>query len=205
MSCFIVGLTGGIGSGKTTVANLFAARGIELVDADVVAREVVEPGQPALQAIAERFGAKILGADGSLQRAELRKIVFANPEQRIWLENLTHPLIRQRIIEQLQQAQSKYALLVSPLLLETNQRQLCHHILVVDLPESLQLERTARRDSNSLEQVKAIMKAQANRAERLKQADSLIDNSQPPDALASQVDKLHQQFLSLANAFDVNR
>ncbi|RDE22803.1 dephospho-CoA kinase [Motiliproteus coralliicola] len=205
MSRYIVGLTGGIGSGKTTVANLFGAKGIDLVDADIVAREIVEPGQPALEAIAERFGTDILANDGSLRRAQLRQIVFTDPQQRIWLEQLTHPLIRRRILDQLNQAQSSYAMLVSPLLLETNQRQLCNHILVVDLPESLQLERTARRDNNSLEQVKAIMKAQTSRANRLKQADSRIDNSQQPDSLNKQVDDLHQQFLSLATAHNETR
>lgn len=205
MSRFVVGLTGGIGSGKTTVANQFAAKGIELIDADVVAREVVEPGQPALEAIAGRFGAEILAEDGNLERARLRQIVFADPQQRIWLEKLTHPLIRQRITDQLDKAQSNYAILVSPLLLETDQKQLCDHILVVDLPESLQLERTASRDNNSIEQVKAIMKAQASRSERLQQADSQIDNSQQPEALEPQVDLLHQQFLTLAATYNDNQ
>ncbi|MEH6469746.1 MAG: dephospho-CoA kinase [Halopseudomonas sp.] len=195
---FIVGLTGGIGSGKTTVANLFAKQGIELVDADLIAREIVEPGEPALQQIADHFGEKTLQPDGSLNRAALRQIVFADPSQRLWLEQLTHPLIRQRTLERLQQARSDYAMLVSPLLLETDQHQLVDHILVVDVSEAIQIERTVHRDSNTKHQVREILNAQCNRKQRLERADSVIDNSLTQQALIDQVNRLDQQFRLLA-------
>lgn len=199
-STTIIGLTGGIGSGKTTVANLFAERGIVLVDTDLIAREVVEPGQPALQQIAKHFGAQTLNADGTLDRAALRRKVFADPEQRRWLEQLTHPLIRQATLQQLQQAASAYVILVSALLLETDQHQLCDHILVVDVPESIQIERTVQRDSNSSEQVKAIIAAQCGRQQRLEQADSVIDNTLSLTQLEKQIDRLDQEFRVLANS-----
>ena len=195
---YILGLTGGIGSGKTTVANLFAELGIELVDADLIAREIVQPGEPALQQIVEHFGATILQTDGSLDRAKLRQIIFATPAERSWLEQLTHPLIRQRIQQRLDQADSDYAILVSPLLLETDQHHLCDHILVIDLPETLQVARTVQRDGNSEKQVNAILKAQCSRAQRLEQGDSVIDNSQSPQTLKAQVKQLDLKFRALA-------
>ena len=195
---YILGLTGGIGSGKTTVANLFAELGIELVDADLIAREIVQPGEPALQQIVEHFGATILQTDGSLDRAKLRQIIFATPAERCWLEQLTHPLIRQRIQQRLDQADSDYAILVSPLLLETDQHHLCDHILVIDLPETLQVARTVQRDGNSEKQVNAILKAQCSRAQRLEQGDSVIDNSQSPQTLKAQVKQLDLKFRALA-------
>ena len=195
---YILGLTGGIGSGKTTVANLFAELGIELVDADLIAREIVQPGEPALQQIVEHFGATILQTDGSLDRAKLRQIIFATPAERSWLEQLTHPLIRQKIQQRLDQADSDYAILVSPLLLETDQHLLCDHILVIDLPETLQVARTVQRDGNSEEQVNAILKAQCSRTQRLEQGDSVIDNSQSPQTLKAQVKQLDLKFRALA-------
>ena len=195
---YILGLTGGIGSGKTTVANLFAELGIELVDADLIAREIVQPGEPALQQIVEHFGATILQTDGSLDRAKLRQIIFATPAERCWLEQLTHPLIRQRIQQRLDQADSDYAILVSPLLLETDQHLLCDHILVIDLPETLQVARTVQRDGNSEKQVNAILKAQCSRAQRLEQGDSVIDNSQSPQTLKARIKQLDLKFRALA-------
>ena len=195
---FVVGLTGGIGSGKSTVADLFAEQGIELVDADLIAREVVEPGQPAITAIVKRFGPEILLTDGTLDRAQLRQRVFVDPAQRQWLETLTHPLIRQLTEQRLQQAQSPYVMLVSPLLLETDQHQLCDHIVVVDLPEEEQIQRSSRRDNNSEVQIKAIMQAQCNRQQRLEKTDSLIDNSGTLGALPAQVQQLHLKLLQLA-------
>lgn len=197
-SNFVVGLTGGIGSGKTTVANLFAELGIELVDTDLIAREIVEPGQPALIQIAEHFGTDLITPDGNLDRAKLRQQVFADPEQRSWLEQLTHPLIRQLTLQRLQQARSNYVILVSPLLLETNQHLLCHHLLIVDVPESVQIDRTVQRDSNSQQQVEAIIAAQCDRQQRLDRADSLIDNTQPQPTLAARVGQLDNEFRALA-------
>ena len=145
---FVVGLTGGIGSGKTAVSDRFATRGITIVDADIAARVVVEPGQPALTSIAEHFGEDILTANGELDRAALRAKVFADPDERVWLEALLHPRISECIGEQLAAAKSAYAVLVSPLLFETNQIRFTNRVLVVDVPEELQLERTMARDDN---------------------------------------------------------
>ena len=196
---FIVGLTGGLGSGKSTVANLFAERGIELIDTDLIARDIVASGEPALQQIAAHFGPDVLQSDGSLNRAVLRQQVFADPAERHWLEQLTHPLIRERTEQRLAQAQSVYALLVSPLLLETDQQQLVDHIVVIDLPETLQIARTVTRDNNSEQQVRNILKAQCSRIHRLERADSVIDNSHSPLALSEQVERLDQHFRSLAH------
>ena len=199
MAEFIVGLTGGIGSGKTTVANQFAALGIGLADADIIAREVVEPGQPALARIFEHFGQGLRLSGGALDRRALRSVVFEQPEQRRWLEQLLHPLIRERTIARLRAIDSPYALLVSPLLLETDQHELTHHILVIDLPEHAQISRTVDRDNNSEAQVKAIMESQISRPGRLHRADSVLDNSLPLSTLASRVSELDQRFRLLAS------
>ena len=200
MSDYIVGLTGGIGSGKSTVASAFAALGITVVDADDIAREVVLPGSAALAAITARFGADCLLADGSLDRAALRRIVFREPAERQWLEQLLHPLIRQRLQALLAAASSPYALLVSPLLLETNQRQLCQRVIVVDVPESVQLERASRRDNSNRADIERIMAAQMPRQQRLAQADAVIDNSGANSDIATAVEPVHRQLLQWATA-----
>lgn len=193
----IVGLTGGIGSGKSTVVRLFGELGVHWVDADDVAREVVEPGMPALTAIAEHFGDEVLLADGALDRAWLRQRVFAEPEERAWLEALLHPIIRDELIRQLQPSNYTlpYTLLVSPLLLETDQHELTNKTLVVDVPESVQLERTMARDNNSREQVERIMAAQMAREDRCSKADAIIDNNQPLVEVERQVAELHNQWV----------
>ncbi|WP_097460133.1 dephospho-CoA kinase [Mangrovitalea sediminis] len=198
MSSFVVGLTGGIGSGKSTVAAYFRQHGVVTVDADDVAREVVEPGSPALEAIARHFGPQVIQENGSLDRAALRAIVFATEEKRQWLEQLLHPLIRQRTEQQLQAATSPYVILVSPLLLETDQQQLVDRILVIDVSTDTQLNRTMSRDNNNREQVERIMAAQMPREARRAQADDIIDNEVTPDALARAVEQLHQRYLELA-------
>ncbi|MAC34443.1 MAG: dephospho-CoA kinase [Haliea sp.] len=198
MSKLIVGITGGIGSGKTAVTDRFAARGITVVDADLAARKVVEGGSPALAAIAKHFGSGVLTAEGELDRAALRKIVFAEPAERQWLEGLTHPLIGEEIEDQLEAASSPYAILASPLLLEGQQRLLVDLIVVVDVPESVQLERTMARDNNDAEQVKRIMAAQLAREERLARADIVIDNSRSLEDLDNTVEELHREFLQRA-------
>ncbi|NVK44250.1 MAG: dephospho-CoA kinase [Oceanospirillaceae bacterium] len=195
---FIVGLTGGIGSGKSAAARILEEQGVVAVDADVVARDVVEPGEPALAQIAQHFGKDILTPDGGLDRAKLRQVVFADSEARGWLERLLHPLIRERIQSQLGAARSEYALLVSPLLLETDQHSLVDHIVVVDVPEDVQVSRAATRDGNSREQVERIMAAQMDRETRVAKADSIIDNSGTPEALSEAALRLHQALLSLA-------
>ncbi len=197
---FVVGITGGIGSGKSAVSDRFAKFGIKVVDADVASREVVKPGQPALAAIAEHFGAQLIAADGSLDRAALRAKVFANPDERNWLERLLHPLINEWIRRELGSAQSPYAVLVSPLLVETGQSRFTRRILVVDVPEAVQLSRTMARDSNDETQVKAIMAAQADRQSRLAIADDVIRNDAGFDALDAAVGELHARYLELAAA-----
>jgi dephospho-CoA kinase len=191
----VVGITGGIGSGKSAVTRCFEQRGITVVDADVVARLVVESGTPALAAIAAHFGKEILLTDGSLDRAALRSRVFSNESERRWLEQLTHPLIGQEILNQISASCSAYTILSSPLLLDTSQKALVDCVVVVDAPEALQLQRTVQRDSNNEEQVRRIMAAQMSRADRLERADIVIDNSRSLEELEGQVEELHKEFL----------
>ncbi len=195
---FILGLTGGIGSGKSAASKYFRDQGITVVDADVVAREVVEPGQPALIAIEERYGADALLDDGTLNRAWLRAKVFAEPDERKWLESQTHPRIRDSIMVQLSAATSPYAILESPLLFESGQSELVARTLVIDVPEEIQVERACSRDSNEEEQIRRIIAAQIPRAERLQRADDAVDNSGNLEALYSQLEPLHQSYLQLA-------
>ncbi len=196
----VVGITGGIGSGKSALTERFAARGITVVDADLASRVVVEPGRPALAAIAGHFGEDILQADGSLDRAALRKLVFADPAERRWLEALTHPLIGAEIRAQLAAADSPYSILVSPLLLESSQRELADVIVVVDVPEEVQLARTVARDANDEAQVRRIMAAQMPRQQRLAGADIVVDNTRPLDELDEVVEELHREFLARAES-----
>ncbi|BBI74511.2 MULTISPECIES: dephospho-CoA kinase [Halomonadaceae] len=192
----IVGLTGGIGSGKSTVARAFGSLGIGWVDADDVAREVVMPGEPALAAIREHFGNDVLHADGTLNRAALRSIVFDNPTERKWLESVTHPRVRERILVHLErlQRQSPYVLLVSPLLFESGQDKLVDRTVVVDVPVELQLSRTRARDDVSEAQVHAILAAQLPREERLTKANDVIDNSGDHASMMQQVTQLDQHY-----------
>ncbi|KHL70891.1 MULTISPECIES: dephospho-CoA kinase [Pseudomonas] len=197
MKPWILGLTGGIGSGKSAAAAHFIQLGIDLVNADQAARWVVEPGRPALAQIAEHFGADILQADGSLDRAALRARIFQDAGERRWLERLLHPLIRQEIIEVLARATSPYAILESPLLIESGQSQLCQRVLVIDVPEAVQISRTVSRDGNDEAQVRAIMAAQASREERLAKADDVIVNDRDLAWLQQEVERLHRFYLTL--------
>ncbi len=197
MKKLLVGLTGGIGSGKSAAALRFAEHGIVCVDADVASRAVVEPGQPALQQIAGHFGAHVLQADGTLDRAALRQIVFANDAERKWLQALLHPLISAYLRQHIQAATSAYVILVNPLLLESGQQVWCDRILVIDVPEKLQLSRTMARDNNSQAQVENIMRAQMARDERLKAADDVIVNDGTVEKLHSAVDQKHNFYLEL--------
>ena len=193
---YIVGLTGGIGSGKTAASDYFAlSYDIEIVDADIVAREVVMQGQPALQSIADHFGQHILLEDGSLNRAALRAIVFADPQQRKILESITHPAIRAMIQHKLTISRSPYTLLVSPLLFESGQYQFAHRNLVIDVSEELQWQRAAARDNVSSEQIKQIMAAQLSREARLSRADDIAINNGDLAYLHLQLDELHQKYL----------
>lgn len=198
MSDFIVGLTGGIGSGKSTVAQHFADLGITVVDADVAARQVVAPGQPALQQIIDHFGSQVRAADQSLDRSALRQIIFQDPAQKAWLNQLLHPLIRQQMFAQLQAARSVYAILMAPLLLENQLDQYVDQVLVVDVSEAVQLARTMARDQNDASLVQAIMAAQCSRSERLQRANQVIDNQADPTQLSAQVVQLDQLYQRLA-------
>ncbi len=197
MSTWVLGITGGIGSGKSTVASRFAELGIHRVDADQAARWVVEPGRPALQRIVERFGTHLLQDNGQLDRAALRQLIFADPPQRQWLEQLLHPLIAAEISQALTKAQSPYAILESPLLVESGQLRMTQRLLVVDSPEALQIERTMQRDGAAREQVQAIMAAQAAREERLRHAHEVICNDRDLSWLDQQVRQLHAFYLNL--------
>ncbi|MFT4863055.1 MAG: dephospho-CoA kinase [Pseudohongiellaceae bacterium] len=198
----VIGLTGGIGSGKTTVAEEFANLGASLIDADLLAREVVEPETPALAAIAQRFGPAILDSNGFLNRSELRQIVFANQDHKVWLEQLLHPLIRQLMLSRIQSADSPYCILVSPLLLETDQSALVQRVLVVDVAPQTQLQRTLQRDSSSVETIKAIMAAQISREARLEKADDVITNDGSTDELKAKILSLHYKYLELSGKHD---
>ncbi|WP_257295788.1 dephospho-CoA kinase [Endozoicomonas sp. YOMI1] len=194
---FTVGVTGGIASGKTTVTDFFASKGIRIVDADIASRVVVEPGKPALADIERRYGPEIL-LDGSLDRRKLRTIIFDDADERKWLEGLLHPLIRDQIILELTHAESSYAVLVSPLMLETSQHELVDRLLVVDVPESVQLSRTMARDQMTEEQTRLILNSQMERQQRVGRADDIVDNSGSLTRLHRSLDKLHQFYLSLA-------
>lgn len=194
----IVGLTGGIGSGKTAASDHFESLGITVVDADLASRVVVEKGRPALEQIANHFGSDFITDDGELNRARLREEIFASPEAKQWLEALLHPLIREEIQSQLQSAQSDYVILVSPLLIETDQHLLADRVLLIDVPEELQLQRTMDRDSNSAEQVKAIMASQGSRELRRSKADDIVVNDGSLTELQAKIEGLHQKYMGLA-------
>lgn len=201
MSDFVVGLTGGIGSGKSAVSEIFERKGIKVIDADVVSRQVVEPSTPALANIVEHFGPDILDHEGKLIRSKLRNIIFNNAEEKEWLEQLLHPIINKEIQQQLTDVQSQYAILSSPLLLETHQHKLVDRILVVDASEELQIQRAMRRDNNNPELIKAIMHSQISRQERCARANDIIQNHGEIEELQPQVDKYHQLYLELSEKF----
>lgn len=175
----VIGLTGGIGSGKSTVATLFANHGVPIIDADIVAREVTEPHEPALKHITTHFGDHLLLKDGQLDRTALRNIIFEQPNERIWLENLLHPIIRQRIEQQINRVAAPYCIVIIPLLFETGPYPFLNRILVIDAPENDQIERAASRDESAQSQIASILKTQATREERLKGADDIIINQGP--------------------------
>ena len=197
---FIVGLTGGIGCGKSTVARHFIDLGIPCIDADQTARDVVQPGEPALTAIAQHFGQEVLLPDGTLDRRRLREKVFAEPSTRAWLNNLLHPLIRERMLQQCRQAQGPYCLLMVPLLFENHLQSLMQRTLVVDVDEATQIRRTMLRDNTTEQQVRAIIAAQCPRQQRLTLADDILRNGDEvtPEQRQQAVYALHQQYLQLA-------
>lgn len=200
MKPWILGLTGGIGSGKSAAAERFAELGVHVVDADQVARSVVEPGSAALAQIVDRFGVPILASSGELNRAALRERIFTSVEDRHWLERLLHPLIRQEIWASLSRAESPYAVLVSPLLVESRQHEQVDRVLVIDVPEDLQLQRVLARDQVSEDQVRAILAAQARRDDRLRHANDVLVNDRDLSWLRQEVDRLHDRYLQLRGA-----
>lgn len=197
---FILGLSGGIGSGKSAASQWFEQQGIHVVDADVVAREVVAVGQPCLTQIAQHFGDWVLEASGGLNRRALREYIFQHPAARRELEQITHPAIRANIQQQLQAASSAYAILVSPLLFETDQHHLTQRTLLIDAPEQLQLQRASQRDQQSLEQIKSIMASQMSRHDKQALADDVVLNDAGLDDLHRQLVVLHQHYLDLARS-----
>ncbi|MBU4498742.1 MAG: dephospho-CoA kinase [Thiobacillus sp.] len=196
---FVVGMTGGIGSGKSTVADAFAALGVPVIDTDVIARELTAPGGVALQAIRAAFGETLMQADGTLDRVALRRRVFADAAARHQLEAILHPAIRQRVEQTLAHLTARYALLVVPLLVETGAyRDVLNRILVVDCPEEIQIARVMSRSGLARDEAKAILAVQAMRAERLAVADDVILNTASIEDLNAKVADLHQGYLELA-------
>ncbi|MCF2915530.1 dephospho-CoA kinase [Pseudoalteromonas sp. Cn5-37] len=197
MASWILGLTGGIGSGKSAISAMFEELGIQVVDADIVAREVVEPGSTGLEKITEHFGDEILTTDGSLDRAKLRAIIFADESQKQWLNNLLHPLIRESMLAQLQQATSQYVILVAPLLFENGLDQFCDHTLLIDVPVEVQITRTTARDNISVELAKQIIASQMPRADKQQKATDTLDNNRLLSEVKIDVQKLHEKYLTL--------
>jgi len=193
-----VGVTGGIGSGKTALTDWLSEQGIVIVDADRVAREVVQPGTPALKAIIDAFGEQYLTQDGNLDRAAMRQLVFGDEEKRLLLESITHPQIREALLDQLQRADSAYVVLSSPLLLESGQSEMVDVSVVVDVPEEMQIQRTMARDANDKALVEKIMAAQMRRQKRLQLADIVVDNSGDLSALHDRAALLHETLLNRA-------
>lgn len=196
---FKVGLTGGIGSGKSTVADLFAGQGVPVIDTDVIARTLTAPGGMALDAVRAAFGDQVMQADGSLDRAALRRRVFSDADARHQLEAILHPRIRLAVEQQLATLAAPYVLIVIPLLVETGAYQeVLDRVLLVDCPEDQQIARVMARSGLTLDEVKAILAAQAARAARLAIADDVISNTASPEALRTQVAALHRRYLAFS-------
>ena len=196
----VVGLTGGIGSGKSAAAKLFQNLGVTVIDADIVARKVVQPGQPALQAIVDHFGEDILNAKGdpSLNRQKLRSLIFSNSEHRLWLNNLLHPLIREIMQTAVNESTSSYCIQVIPLLLESGLQDQVDRVLVIDVPKSVQINRVLLRDESSDEEVDKIIQSQISREERLALSDDIITNDSNIDELEKAVNSMNNKYLRIA-------
>ncbi len=190
----VVGLTGGVGSGKSTVAKLFAELGAPVIDADVIAREVTQVDKPAFASIIKHFGKEILLPDGTIDRAKLRNIIFSDSKQRLWLEHLLHPLIREEMKKQISTLTAPYCIAVIPLLLEVEFYSFINRILVVDAPEQAQVQRVITRDKATQSDIEAIIKTQASRQDRRARAHDIIINDGNKDDLIPQVEKLHEKY-----------
>ncbi len=195
MANWVLGLTGGIGSGKSAVSAMFEEFGIQVVDADIVAREVVEPGSLGLKKITEHFGGEILTSNGTLDRAKLRAIIFADESQKQWLNSLLHPLIRETMLSQLKLATSHYVILVAPLLFENGLEKYCNHTLLIDVPVDVQITRTTARDNVSVELAKQIIASQMSRSDKQQKAADILDNNRPLIEVKADVQKLHKKYL----------
>jgi dephospho-CoA kinase len=200
MSDFIIGLSGGIGRGKTTVSDLFTKLGVNIIDADIIAREVVSKGSIALSSISAHFGAEFIQPGGELNRALLRSRIFSNDNDKQWLNDLLHPLIRAEIVAQAKISTSAYCIIVAPLLIENNLTTLVDRVLVIDVKEATQISRTTKRDTSSKQQIEAIMNSQVSRNVRLKHADDVINNDNCSfETLEIAVNKLHKSYLFLVD------
>jgi dephospho-CoA kinase len=196
---FSVGLTGGIASGKTTVSNLFADLGVPIVDTDVISRKLLQPGELAYRQVCDHFGDDILGADGEINRAALRKLVFSNPQHKSWLEKMLHPLIYQRSLDAIKQhSEAAYVLVVVPLLFESGFQSLADRVLAVDCPAEQQIRRLMKRDDIDEELARSMLAQQLSNAERRARAHDIIDNREDDADLGAQVNALHQFYLQLA-------
>ena len=198
---FVVGLTGGIGSGKSTAAKYFEKLGAKVINADVVARDSVSSGSQALLKIIQHFGEKIVDKKGKLDRSKLREIIFDNSSEKLWLENLLHPIIREKIILDINNASESYVLLESPLLFETNQYKLVNVVLLIDVPEELQVIRASQRDKSTSNEIKKIIKTQMPRSEKIKLSTYIADNTKSEDDLRNQVEYYHKKFSELGRSF----
>jgi dephospho-CoA kinase len=201
----VIGLTGGIGSGKSTAAFIFENNGIEIIDADAISREVVEPESKALIEIAKHFGDELINEQGMLERNKLRKVIFQNPDEKDWLEKLLHPLITQSINARINSSTTEYCMLVSPLLLETDQHKLVDRILVIDVSVETQLQRTLSRDNSEESIIKSIIASQISRKERLKRADDVLKNELNIDTLEREAQSLHLQYLAAARITNASK
>ena len=196
---WVLGLTGGIGSGKSTASRYLANAGIKVVDADKVAREVVEPGTEGLTAIVARYGAEVLTAQEQLNRAKLREVIFSDDQEKQWLNGLLHPLIRSRMLNQLRAAQSPYVVLEAPLLFENSLDKYCNRTLLIDVPVEVQVQRASVRDDVTEEQIRAIIASQLSRTEKVQRTDDIITNCGSMTELEHKVKRYHESYLRLLN------
>ncbi len=194
----VVALTGGIGSGKTTACRLFETLGTPIIDADLIARSLVEPGEPALDEITQQFGSSVLTTKGTLDRKRVRQLIFSDREKRHLLESILHPRIRREMVRRIAELTTPYCIVAIPLLVESGQIEIADRVLVIDTTESEQLQRVIERDEQAKEAVAAIISSQASRAARLALADDIIDNSGDIGHLQAQVESYHQKYLSIA-------